>query len=232
MCSVVNWVQRNRVVLHYLAGAMVVGLGIWLSLHLLKNSMIDSDNFVILITVSMVFGIAVAMLPGIAEISTGSLSLKLNQAQKEAEVTLQKLQEQMVEVWRPQVIAATQHSGGFSSLHDSVEERATPFFRLLEAIEKTGCRHGLENEIQQTAETIAYSQLQLIYNFNDECEAKLGLLLRSLPPVEEVRVKALNPSGIEKAATRLNYNQDELLEKICQGLDAYQKLRDNTRLKS
>ncbi|EGT98455.1 hypothetical protein ABNIH4_20004 [Acinetobacter baumannii ABNIH4] len=147
----------------------------FVSFILLKDKYIDQNHFVILIIFSAIVSAIIAYFDEVQELSIGGNIVKLKEAKKELQVTIDQLKSIKVSTYRMLLLKSLHSSGGFGSSH-LVDSRAEYFFSLINEIKQSDCFNDLKSEIQVQLTRLLIDQLNKFYpifhdkQFNDSDE--------------------------------------------------------------
>lgn len=133
------------------------------SFWLLSEKHIEPTNFVSLIICSSVISLVISYFDEIQELSIGGNSIvKLREAKKELQVTIDELKTLRVSTFRMLLLKCLDHSGGWGSSY-LVDVRAKYFFSLVREIKDSGCFDDLKSEIEKPLTSLLKSQLNKFY---------------------------------------------------------------------
>lgn len=147
----------------------------FVSFILLKDKYIEPNHFVILIIFSAIVSAIIAYFDEVQELSIGGNIVKLKEAKKELQVTIDQLKSIKVSTYRMLLLKSLQSSGGFGSSH-LVDRRAEYFFSLTNEIKQSECFNDLKSEIKVQLIRLLNDQLNKFYSlfhdkqFNDSDE--------------------------------------------------------------
>lgn len=144
-------------------------------LYPLRNKYIEPNHFVILIIFSAIVSAIIAYFDEVQELSIGGNIVKLKEAKKELQVTIDQLKSIKVSTYRMLLLKSLHFSGVFGSSH-LVDSRAEYFFSLINEIKQSDCFNDLKSEIKVQLTRLLIDQLNKFYplfygkQFNDSDE--------------------------------------------------------------
>ncbi|MCK0808568.1 hypothetical protein [Acinetobacter baumannii] len=147
----------------------------FISFILLRNKYIEPNHFVILIIFSAIVSAIIAYFDEVQELSIGGNIVKLKEAKKELQVTIDQLKSIKVSTYRMLLLKSLHFSGVFGSSH-LVDSRAEYFFSLINEIKQSDCFNDLKSEIKVQLTRLLIDQLNKFYplfygkQFNDSDE--------------------------------------------------------------
>lgn len=146
-----------------LISLLLFGVFSLVSFWLLLEKHIVSSDFVLLIISSSIIALVISYFDDIQELSIGGNSIvKLNEARKELQVTIDELNTIRISTFRMLLLKCLDHSGGWGSSH-LLEVRANYFFSLVNEIKDSGCFDDLKNEIAKPLKILLKCQLDEFY---------------------------------------------------------------------
>ncbi|MFJ3469061.1 hypothetical protein [Pseudomonas sp. NPDC090201] len=209
-----------------LLGVAVAVFGICQANALLATKALTGTEFVWLTATYIATGLFVAVLPKVTELSIWSLSVKIAQAKKEAEVTLKQLEEVLELSFLPAIASIADSPG--TPVNSPYDPRFAKFFVLVDAIDKAGLRNRFAPELTAAARTIAAGQLWRVGNLN---HAIMGLTAKPdvLPTPTAVNAELLK-SGIARDHAWYMPPIDEAvaIQASIDALGAYAKIYEHT----
>ncbi|NLH05768.1 hypothetical protein [Acinetobacter baumannii] len=143
-----------------------------ISFILLKDKYIEPNHFVTLIIFSTILSLIIAYFDEVQELSIGGNIVKLREAKKELQVTIDQLKSIKVSTYRMLLLKSLHSSGVFGSSY-LVDSRAEYFFTLINEIIESDCFDDLKSEIKVPLISLLIDQLNKFYplfhdkQFND-----------------------------------------------------------------
>ncbi|MDT3319272.1 hypothetical protein Q4Q52_05755 [Shewanella sp. SP1S2-4] len=137
----------------------LMGYSFWL----LKKMFITSSDFVTWNMAVWFFALIINLLPSISELSLGGYVLKLREATKNAQQTLEQMRPFMLNIYKQMLLSmkiAVQKPFAFAG---ELDDRIEPFWSLVSAIRTDGLEIELNEEIKTTATKIALDQLKNLF---------------------------------------------------------------------
>lgn len=134
------------------------GISFWL----MHAKYIQSGDFVLLVVISSVIALIISYFDSIQELSIGGNIVKLKEAKKELEVTIEELKSVKISTFRMLLLRSLNYSGVWGSSH-LVDTRADYFFSLIKEIKDAGCFDDLKQEISTQLKILLKMQLDRFY---------------------------------------------------------------------
>lgn len=137
----------------------LMGYSFWL----LKKMFITSSDFITWNMAVWFFALIINLLPSISELSLGGHVLKLREATKNAQQTLEQMRPFMLNIYKQMLLSmkiAVQKPFAFAG---ELDDRVEPFWSLVSAIRTDGLEIELNDEIKATATKIALDQLKSLF---------------------------------------------------------------------
>ncbi len=203
-------------------GGLIAVIGTNHANHLLEIKSLSGSEFVWLTVTYIATGLLVTVLPKVTELTFSSLTLKIEAAERIAEVTLKELHQALELSFAPALASVTNFSGGLGS-DGPLDDRIPNFLQLVQTLEKAELKNHFAAELSDAARTIAKGQLGVIARYNDEFRLHHPSP-DSLPTPATVRIEACNPIGLANAATRRETTDREALLLVNEAVDAYAEL--------
>jgi len=193
----------------------------FVSFWLLQKNLIHSNDFVLLVISSSVIALVISYFDEIQELSIGGNIVKLKEANKELQETIEQLKSIKLSTFRMLLLKSLHGSGtlGSGSLVDS---RSQYFFSLIVEIKEAGCFSDLKQEIEKQLKMLINIQLNSFFRLFNNRKFEEG---EEYPKAMYFYV-ALNNEIIDKV--RANQTPkiafDQKKQEIISAIDTYAQL--------
>lgn len=177
----------------------LMGLVLFLSvttgdIFLLMAGEFKPQEAIALFLATFVLSLVLYLLPEVQELSLGGQVLKIREAKKEVDDTLAKIKKIQIATYRGHIRAAMKLSGGFSSAHETVDDRADDLFYLYEEIKDNSLGDELKGDLHRFSKATLDSQVLIVRGFSriteDEIRQSKNLMEDALSKAND-----LSPQG-------------------------------------
>lgn len=203
-------------------GGFIAVIGTNHANNLLESKSLTGSEFVWLTVTYLAMALLVTVLPKVTELTFSSVTLKIEAAERVAEVTLKELHHALELSFAPALASLKDYPGGWAS-DGPLDDRIPKFLQFTETLKEAGLTSRFAAELSDAARAIAIGQLHVIARYNDEFTLN-NPPPESLPTPATVRIEACNPAGITKAAARYKTDEREALSLANRAVDAYAEM--------
>lgn len=187
--------------------------------QLLMWGKISGTEFVTLTIGIIIICLAIAMIGNIEELSVGGNIIKLREAKKEADDTLEEIHNAQANLFTLMLLQSRKISGAFDTIRKVKDPRVDGFWKTYEAIKNAKLDKKVRTEILDTANFMRLVQLQSVEQLSSPSVSFREA--NHIVSAEELLAAALDGRLLQQSSSK-----DSDRKMIIEAVDEYRKLLD------